>query len=74
MSFKRKQAHPQQTNGKGKKPESTVNSQRIGITLKLEAIKTTLSALGQRKVLLMDFISESEIIHILMHLKAKQTN
>ena len=40
MSFKRKQAHPQQANGKGKNAisESTVNSQRIGIVLKLEAI------------------------------------
>ena len=40
MSFQRKQAHSQRANGKGKKAisESTVNSQRIGITLKLEAI------------------------------------
>ena len=58
MSFKRKQAHPQRVNGKGKKAisESTVNSQRIGILQKLEAIKTTLSVQGQRIVLLMNFI------------------
>ena len=58
MSLKRKQAQPQRANGKGKKAlsESTVNSQRIGITLKLEAIKTTLSVQSQRRVLLMYFI------------------
>ena len=40
MSFKRKQAHPQRANGKGKNiSDSTVNSQRIGITLKLEIVK-----------------------------------
>ena len=39
-----------------------------GIMLKLEAIKTTLSLQGQRRVLLMYFIiSENEIIHILMY-------
>ena len=32
------------------------NSQRIGIMLKLEAIKTTLSVQGQTRVLLMCFI------------------
>ena len=32
-------------------PESTVNSQPIGITLKLEAIKKTLSVQGQKIVL-----------------------
>ena len=49
MSFKRKQARPQRANGKGKKAisESTVNSQRIGITLKLEAIKKTFLVQGQ---------------------------
>ena len=50
MSFKRKKAHPQRANGKGKKKaisELTVNSQRIGVTLKLEAIKTTFSVQGQ---------------------------
>ena len=59
MSFKRKQAHPQRTNGKGKKAisELTVNSQRIGITLKFEAIKNTL----------FHFISENEIIRMLMY-------
>ena len=41
MSFKRKQAHPHRANGKVKKAisESTVNSQRIGITLKLETVR-----------------------------------
>ena len=41
MSFKRKQAHSQRANGKGKKviSESTVNTQRIRITLKLITIK-----------------------------------
>ena len=47
--------------------ESTVNSQRIGIMLKLEAIKTTLSVQGQRRVLLVFFISENKIIHIFMY-------
>ena len=37
-------------------PESTVNNQRIGIMLKLEAIKKALSVQGQRRVLLMYFI------------------
>ena len=37
-------------------PESTVNKQRIGIMLKLEAIKKTLSVQRQRRVLLMYFI------------------
>ena len=38
--------------GKRKKAisESTVDSQRTGITLKLEAIKKTLSVQGQRRV------------------------
>ena len=52
------------------KEKSTVNSQRIGIMLKLEAIKKKLSVQGQRRVLLMSlfhFISENEVIHILMH-------
>ena len=75
MSLKRKSAHPQRANaGKRKKAisESTVNSQRIGITLKLEAIrkkKKTLSVQGQI-VLLMHFISlylQNEIIHILIY-------
>ena len=58
MSFKRKQTYPQRANGKGKKAisESTVNSQRIGITLKLEVIKITFLVQGQRRVLLMYFI------------------
>ena len=40
MIFQRKQAHPRRAIGKGKKAisESTVNSQRIAITLKLEAV------------------------------------
>ena len=69
MSFKRKQAHPQRANGKGKMVilESTVNSQRIGIMLKLEAIKTTLPVQGQRRCTLFHFISENKIIHILMY-------
>ena len=52
MSFKRKQAllkhNLSERIEKEKKAisESTVNSQRIGIMLKLEAIKTTLSAQG----------------------------
>ena len=40
-------------------------AQRIGIMLKLEAIKTTLPVQGQRRVLLMSlfhFISENKII------------
>ena len=55
MSFKRKQAHLHRANGKGKKAisESTVNSQQIAIVLKLEAIKTSLSVQGQRRVLLL---------------------
>ena len=55
LDFQRLASLPSAENGKGKKAisESTANSQRIGITLKLEAIKTTLSVQGQRRVLLM---------------------
>ena len=58
--------YPQRANGKGKKPfqSQLVNSQRIGITLKLEA-KKKIIVQGQRRVLLK--YSENEIIHILMY-------
>ena len=61
MSFKRKQALSTTSASELKRKkkaisESTVNSQVIGIMLKLEAIKTTLSVQGQRRVLLMYFI------------------
>ena len=55
MSFKRKQAlgttSASELKRKKALSESTVNSQRIGIMLKLEALKTTLSVQGQRRVL-----------------------
>ena len=62
MSFKRKQARPQRANGKGKKAisESTVNSQRIGITLKLEAIKKTFLVQGQS-------LNQSINLHLFIH-------
>ena len=65
MSFKRKQvlsttsARSSTSEMKRKKSHFRVNcqfSQRIGIMLKLEAIKTTLSVQGPRRVLLMYFI------------------
>ena len=60
MSFKRKQALSTTSASELKRKkaisESTVNSQQIGIMLKLEAIKTTLSVQGQRRVSLMYFI------------------
>ena len=66
MSFKRKQARPQRANRKGKKAisESTVNSQRIGITLKLEAIKKTFLVQGQ---LLNQSINQSINLHLFIH-------
>ena len=50
--------------------ESTVNSQRIGITLKLETIKNFASSRSKKEFYscsLFHFISENEIIHILMY-------
>ena len=65
MSFKRKQARPQRANRKGKKAisESTVNSQRIGITLKLEAIKKNF--FSSRSVT--QSINQSINLHLFIH-------
>ena len=69
---KRKQAHSRRANGKGKKAisESTVNSHRIGITVKLEAIKKLCHFKVKEEFYwynLFHLISENKIIHILMY-------
>ena len=69
MSFKRKQALSTKSASELKRKkkaisESTVNSQVIGIMLKLEAIKTTLS---RSKKSFTDVLYSTKIIHFLMY-------
>ena len=64
----KKTSTPSASEWKSKKAisESTVNSQRIGITLKFEAIKKEVKEEFDLCTLF-HFISENEIIHILMY-------